>query len=213
MQPGVENMVQSQQAEMGALMGYRDGELMATLTSYMEGVQQAMGGATADIPGALRGFVENVMKAIPVLIQREQDRNNKVVQSIVGRWTDMLEDPRLETGREMGEADIKQRTAPLRHQPHGRVLSNFISTLVNTSMRTGARDKQVMEATESKMRTLNRGMVAEFKTELKAYEGHMKRLATTAKGKDPEEIMKVILDGRKGITKESKVRLKQMYGR
>ena len=77
MVPGVEGTRQTEQAEMDALMGNRDEEMMATLTSCMEGVQMATGGAPADILGAMRAFVENVVGAIPVLIQREQDKNNK----------------------------------------------------------------------------------------------------------------------------------------
>ena len=168
MLPGVENTEQSEQAEMNALMGNRDNELMATLTSYMEGVQKATGGATADIPGAMCGFVENVMGAMPVLIQREQARNNKVVQSIVDRWTGMLEDPQVETGEETGAAEVKRRAGAFTYQPQDRVLKSFMNTLVKTSMRTGAREKEVMELTEGKMRTLNRELVTEFKSNLKA---------------------------------------------
>ena len=60
-----------------------------------------------------------------------------------------------------------------------------MDTLIKTSMRTGASDKEVMELTEGKMRTLNRALVTEFKSNLQAYEGHMKRLASSATGKVP----------------------------
>ena len=41
----------------------------------------------------------------------------------------------------------------------------------------------------------------------------MKRLASSATGKDPEEIMKATMEGRKSITKETGVRMEQAYGR